>query len=96
MEIADMAIFAFSCTYERTLVALCSSSIEYQPIYFFSRYPSETTKVWNLLNLLSPSSWMWTLSSIISIVIMLKLFTIVGSYLGSVTKTCDINLVPIR
>ena len=91
-----MAVAAFSCTYERMKVVLCPPAINYQPYYFFSGYPKETTKLWNLIKLLTPISWLWTFSAIISILVMLKFFTFVGVYLGIQTSVQDITLVPFR
>ena len=96
MDEADMAVFGFGCTYGRSKVALCPPAMTYEPHYFFTRYPLETTKLWNLLNLLTPTSWIWTFSSIFSIVIMLKILTVVGSYLGIETSVQDVTLVPFR
>ena len=86
----------FACTYGRSKVALCPPAVTYLPYYFFTRYPLETTKLWNLINLLTPSSWIWTFSAIISIIIMLKVLTIIGSYLGCETSFQDVPLVPLR
>ena len=86
----------FACTYGRSKVALCPPAVTYLPYYFFTRYPLETTKLWNLINLLTPSSWIWTFSAIISIIITMKVLTVVGSYLGSETSFQDVTLVPFR
>ena len=96
MNEADMAVHGFGCTYERSKVVLCPPALIYQPLYFFTRYPLETTKLWNLVNLLAPTSWIWTFSAIISIIIMLKVLTIIGSYLGCETSFQDVTLVPLR
>ena len=96
MDEADMAVTQFACTYERSKVSLCGQPVYYNPYYFFTRYPKETTKVWNLLKLLTPASWIWTFTAIISIIIMLKCFTVVGTYLGCNTSVQDITLVPFR
>ena len=85
MDNADMAVFGFTCTYGRMEVVLCAPAVSYQPLYFFSRYPLETTKMWNLLNLLTPISWFWTFLAIISVVIILKLCTS-GRYLFKTLK----------
>ena len=91
-----MAVAGVACTYERMKVALCPPAVNYFPVYFFSRYPQETTKMWNLLKLLTPTCWFCTFSSIISIIIMLKLFTLVGKFLRCNTSVQDITLVPFR
>ena len=91
-----MAVFGFSCSLERMGVALCLPSIANQPFYIFSRYPLEKTKLWNLINLLTPTSWFWTFLSILLTVVILKLSTLVGTYFGLPTTQQEITLVPIR
>ena len=86
----------FACTYERNKVALCPPAVLYQPWYFFSRYPLETTRLWNLKNLLSPMSWFAYLITIISVIISLKLSSYVGRKLGLNMVTEEIALVPFR
>ena len=36
------------------------SAQKYEPYYYYTRYPAETTKMWNLVNLFTTQSWMWT------------------------------------
>ena len=47
----------FACRYARSKVTLCSSALAYLPYYFYTRYPLEKTRLWNLKNLLTPTSW---------------------------------------
>ena len=96
MDEADMAVAGFSCTYGRMEVVNCPPAVTYQPFYFFTRYPLETTKLWNLLKLLTPNSWILSFAAIISSVVMLKLFTFVGVNLGCGTSVQDVTLVPFR
>ena len=91
-----MAIRGLGCTYKRSLVAHCPPAVEYSMFYFFTAYPPETTKIWNLLNLLSLSSWISTFFAIISVIIMLKCFTLVGTCLGCDTSLQEITLVPFQ
>ena len=93
---ADLAVAGFACTYGRSKVALCSHALEYQPYYFFSRYPLETTKLWNLTNLLTPESWFAYFLTIITVVFFLSLSCYVGRRLGLHTITEEIALVPFR
>ena len=86
----------YSCMLPMGKGHYCLPALGYAPMYFFSRYPLETTKVWNLVKLLTPISWIWTFAAIISIVIMLKCFTLIGTYLGCNTSVQDITLVPFR
>ena len=71
-------------------------AVMYQPLYFFSRYPLETTKLWNLTNLLTPASWFAYFITIISVIISLKLSCCVGRKLGLSIITEEIALVPFR
>ena len=49
---------------ERTKIDLMyrnmQSAQKYEPYYYYTRYPAETTKLWNLVNLFTTESWMWT------------------------------------
>ena len=96
MDEADVAVFGYGCTYERSQVAHCPPAIQFIPYYFFTRFPLEETKIWNLVKLLTPISWFWTFVSIISIVVILKLFSLVGIGLGCTSEYQDITLVPFR
>ena len=89
-------MFAFACTYGRSKVALCPPAVSRGNVYFFSRYPLETTKLWNLKNLLTPTSWFAYFITIISIVISLKLSCYIGRKLGLNMVTEEIALVPLR
>ena len=91
-----MAVYWWQCAYRFGKVALCSPPIRYQPKYFYARYPKETTKIWKLTKLLTPKSWILTFSATLSIVIMLKRFTVVGTFLGCRTTVQDVTLVPLR
>ena len=86
----------FACTYGRSKVALCPPGVTYSPYYFFSRYPLETTKLWNLTNLLTPASWFAYFLTIIIIIFCLKICCYVGRKLGLNTVTEEIALVPFR
>ena len=92
----DIAAPNFGCTYGRSKVALCPPAVAYYPLYFFSRYPQETTRLWNLKNLLTPALWFAYLMTIISIIICFKFFCHVGRKLGLKSGTEEIVLVPFR
>ena len=70
--------------------------VQYEPYYWFTRYPKETTKVWNLVYLFTPTSWMWTFLSIFSIVLVMSSFTLVYEKLEIGTMTEEIILFPYR
>ena len=86
----------FGCFYGRSKVALCSSAVGYYPMYFFTRYPHEKTKLWNLKKLLTPTSWFAYLITISIVTICFKLFSYIGRKLGLNTVTEEIPLVPFR
>ena len=85
-----------ACTYGRSKVALCPPAVVYHPFYFFTRYPVEKTKLWNLKKLLTPTSWCAYLITISLVTICFKLFTFIGRRLGLNTVTEEIPLVPFR
>ena len=74
----------------------CAHSYLFLPWYFYTKYPSETNKIYNIINLFTPTSWMWTFISIGSIFLGLKLATWVGTRLGLQTCTEEIILFPLR
>ena len=65
--------------------------------YFFTRYPLETTKFWNIIYLFTPESWMWTFISILTIILVLYLARKIAVKLGlSEDSTEEIILFPLR
>ena len=89
-------MWGFGCTYARSKVALCPPAVTYQPLYFLSRYPLETSRLWNLKNLLTPVSWFAYFLTIFIVFSCLKLCCYVGRKLGLNTVTEEIALVPFR
>ena len=87
---------ALACTYGRSKVALCPPAVTYEPFYFLSRYPLEKSKLFNLKNLLTPTSWFAYFLTISIIILSLKLSVFVGRNLGLNTDTAEIALVPFR
>ena len=86
----------FGCFYDVSKVAYCPPAVAYCPIYFFTRYPLEKTKLWNLINLLTPTSWFAYFMTITTVTICFKLFSYIGSKSGLNTVTEEIPLVPFR
>ena len=84
------------CTYMKSKVTFCPPALSYAPEYFFTRYPLETSKLFNLKNLLTPGSWFAYFITIIFVIISLKLSCYVGVKLGLNTVTEEIALVPFR
>ena len=65
--------------------------------YFFTRYPLETTKFWNLIYLFTPESWMWTFISFPTIILSLYLARTLSVKIGlSGDSTEEIVLIPFR
>ena len=96
MKKADLAVFDFAVDLARIKVVHFLPSVIFLPKYFWTKYPDETTKMWNLLYLFTPTSWMWTFLSIASIVIALKIFSMIGTRLGLNLLTEEITLFPFR
>ena len=90
-----MGLFS-ECSYGMEHVAHCAYPVTYGPDYFFTRYPLEKTKLFNLKNLLNPGSWFAYFITIISVIVSLKLSCYVGVKLGLNTITEEIALVPFR
>ena len=93
---AELAIFGFGWNLGRIKVAHFLPAVTFQPQYWWTRYPRETTKMWNLIYLFTPTSWIWTFLSIVSIVITLKIFSMIGTRLGLNLLTEEITLFPFR
>ena len=84
------------CTYAGIKVVHCTSALVYGPNYFWSRYPLERSRLFNLKNLLTPGSWFAYFITIIFVIISLKLSCYFGVKLGLNTVTEEIALVPFR
>ena len=94
---ADLGVPGLTeCTYSIRKVAHCPPAVMYGPGYFFSRYPLEASKLFNMKNLLTPHSWFAYFITIITVIISLKLSCYVGLRLGLNTITEEIALVPFR
>ena len=77
-------------------VGHCPPPVHYAPYYWWTRYPPEISKFWNLTRLFSPESWMWTFLTFLLIAITFKFATLVGGYLGMRSGTEEIALIPFR
>ena len=58
MKKADLAVCCFAVNSGRVKVAHFLPAVGYRPMYWWTRYPQETTKMWNLIYLFTPTSWM--------------------------------------
>ena len=70
--------------------------IGFEPLYIFSKYPEEKTRLWNLVKLLDLVSWTLTFISIISAAIGLKFASYIGQYLGLGMENRELALNPFR
>ena len=50
----------------------------FQQQFFYSKYPDETSKFFNLIRIISPLSWLCTFSSITLVVTCTKIITVLG------------------
>ena len=95
---ADIATpFNYACFLERGTVGVCSPGSLYLPMYWYSKYPEPKSPVWNLVNIFTPTSWMFTFLSIISVSIFFLVSARVGAtYFGLQTYREEIILSPFR
>ena len=93
---ADWAVYAIACTYDSSKVGLCPHAVSYEPFKWWTRYPQETTKYWNLTNLFHPEAWMWTFLTFILVTVILKFVSVLGSRIGLSVGSDEVALVPFR
>ena len=93
---ADLGNTWLKPNYEEVNNVSFPPSIVYGHYHLWTRYPTEITKIWNIANLFSPTSWIWSFVSIISIVACLKISTFVGTKYGLQTCGYEIVLCPLR
>ena len=91
-----MAVPMLACTNGRSRVALCPHAVTFEPFYWWTQYPQETTRFWNLTNLFYPEAWMWTFFTFVLITVTLKLASIVGSKIGLNVGSEEVALIPFR
>ena len=77
-------------------VGHCPPPVDYGPWYWWTRYPPEISKFWNLTNLLHPEAWMWTFLSFILITVTLKLASVLGTKMGLNIGSEEVALIPFR
>ena len=95
-DAVDLSFDALSCSDDYPKLVHCLPAKDYAPSYFFSRYPLEITKLWNLKNLLAPASWIAYFITIVIVITSLKLSCYVSKRLGLSTITEEIALIPFR
>ena len=94
MKKADLAVRSFKFNHGRIKVTHFLPAVGYKPMYWWTRYPLETTKMWELVNLFTPASWLWTFLSIASIVVSLKIASMIGAQLRMNYMLEEITLFP--
>ena len=78
-------------------VVNCAPFVAYIPNYFFSRYPRQVSKLWNLLGLFTPAAWLFSFISFLSVVLVLKITAVVGTkYFDLKSMTKEMVLNPFR
>ena len=95
-DVADWVVPNVGCFYEQRKEALCHHAVSFQPFYWFTRYPQETTKFWNLTDLFHPEAWMWTFMTFILITVLLKFTSVLGSRIGLKIGSEEVALIPFR
>ena len=94
---AEWAVYNLGCSYHnQTKLTLCSQPTAYLPSYWWTKYPKETSKFWNLLKLLSPEAWMWTFLTFILITVTLRFASCIGNYIGINVGSEEVALIPFR
>ena len=92
----DWLVPNFLCTYDRSKVALCPHTVSFGPMYWWTQYPQETTKYFNLINLFHPEAWMWTFLTFILVTVTLKFASVLGSKIGVNVGSEEVALIPLR
>ena len=87
----------YTCHHERSTVAICGPPTQYNPVYWFSKYPQEKSPIWNLLIIFDGFSWLMSFLSILLVTIFF-LFSakICSLYFGIQTLSKEIILSPFR
>ena len=74
----------------------CPPPVSYDAWYWWTRYPPEISKFWNLTKLFSPESWMWTFLTFILITVTLKFASVLGYKIGLTVGSEEVALIPFR
>ena len=93
---ADLAAPFVYCNFLTMRAALCPPSFTYAPFYWWTAYPRETTKLWNLLEMMDPPTYSLTFLSMIAIVAFMKFMTKYGTKLGISYRQQEILFSPIQ
>ena len=64
--------------------------------HIFTRYPLPTTRMWNLLSIFDPPAYTCFFSSLALTVLIMKLYTYLGSKIGLDNASEEFILIPLR
>ena len=96
-EEAVLGVNIFIFDIPRCSVGYCIEN-NFQPFYFYSKYPEKLDPTWNLLRLFPPLIWAWTFASISATVIFFAVSA--GVYkkmnMGYLLGEAEIGLFPFR
>ena len=78
-------------------MALCLPGISYESLYWWTRYPQPASPWLNLVNLLTPTSWAWTLASLATVALCFNVASlVVRRWMGMRLENIEIDLWPFR
>ena len=92
---AELAVTGFACTRQRMRVADCQA-VSFDTFYFWSRYPIETTKFWNMLELMDPPSYLLFWITFTAVVGVMKIMKNYGTRMGLTSATTELICVPFQ
>ena len=87
----------YACYHGRGTVAICAPGTFYLPHFWFSKHPEKRSPVWNLVMIFTPTSWIFTFLSILSVSLFFFVSARIGaSYFGLQTIRREVILSPFR
>ena len=87
----------YGCYHGRGTVATCASGSQYSPNYLFSKFPEKVSRMWNLVKLFDPMSWILIFLSILSVSLFFFVSAGIGAlHFGLQTFREEIILSPLR
>ena len=93
---AEVAGPYFGHTVQRLSAVHFPPATAYIPQYFFTLYPPEITKLWNMLEMMDPPSYSLTFISMIAIALFMKWMTIYGKRIGLESESTELICVPFQ
>ena len=83
------------CTEKSIKVVHCPPPTQFGYNYLWTRYPPATTRMWNLLSIFDPPAYTCFFTSLVLTVVLLKIYSFLGSRLGLDQVTEEFILIPI-